>query len=464
MTLRSPARPGLSVAERIRCVRSPARLRPASDETGVSPAHRAGPVLTAIFALGYRPRPSLRAVDSGAPIPTSSAEFVLASDSDLCVLLHTMGERQHFDRRGDGMLRSAAPHPLPLSVALLLCAGCTSAQFTPATLPQDWQASRTFNAQTVDLSRLATPTIQNDLIAAGDVLEISLSAGLVNEDDISRLVRINQDGETFLAGLGNVKLEGLDLEEAEALISSLAVEKGLYHAPNVTVMMKRPKVNQVTVIGAVNEPSTYYLRSGASSLLQALVAAGGLAEDAGTAVRISHQGYWSDSGGSPPIAGQPPGDVALAAHQTGTASNQGRSVRVDLVSATTEGTGGGYHLADGTIVTVERRDPEPIQLQGLVEKPDLYDYPVGKELRLLGAISLAGGVSNPVADKVYIIRSKPDTEEPVLIQASLKKAKHDGAENIRLAPGDVVSVEPTTATVLIDTIRVIGFTIGGSVF
>jgi polysaccharide export outer membrane protein len=154
----------------------------------------------------------------------------------------------------------------------------------------------------------------------------------------------------------------------------------------------------------------------------------------------------------------------LAAHETASVGAGTRSVRVDLVSATTEGNGGGYYLPDGSIVTVERRDPEPVQLQGLVQKPDLYDYPVGKELRLLGAISLAGGISNPVADKVYIIRSRPGVEEPILIQASLKKAKHHGEENIRLAPGDVVSVEPTTSTVLIDTIRVIGFTIGGSVF
>ncbi len=376
-----------------------------------------------------------------------------------------MGERQYPDRRGASVPRRATPCRQPAIIVMMLVAGgCASAQFTPATLPEDWQATQTFNAQTVDLSRLASPVVQNDLIGAGDVLEINISAGLVTEDDKTRFVRVNQSGEAFLAGLGNVHLEGLELEEAEAIISSLAIEKGLFHSPDVTVMMKRPKVNQVTVIGAVNQPNTYALRTGGSSLLQALVAAGGLADDAGTFVRISHQGYRNDGSSSRAIASRATEDVTLAAHETASVGAGTRSVRVDLVSATTEGNGGGYYLPDGSIVTVERRDPEPVQLQGLVQKPDLYDYPVGKELRLLGAISLAGGISNPVADKVYIIRSRPGVEEPILIQASLKKAKHHGEENIRLAPGDVVSVEPTTSTVLIDTIRVIGFTIGGSVF
>jgi hypothetical protein len=41
--------------------------------------------------------------------------------------------------------------------------------------------------------------------------------------------------------------------------------------------------------------------------------------------------------------------------------------------------------------------------------------------------------------------------EPTVIRASLFDAKRDGRENLRLAPGDLVSVEATPATLVLDT-------------
>jgi polysaccharide export outer membrane protein len=80
-------------------------------------------------------------------------------------------------------------------------------------------------------------------------------------------------------------------------------------------------------------------------------------------------------------------------------------------------------------------------------------------------LALAGDISNPLADKVYVIRNVEGEPEPVVVELSLKKAKERGAvENITLAPGDTVSVEKTPATIFYDTIRIISFGVGGSVF
>jgi polysaccharide export outer membrane protein len=43
--------------------------------------------------------------------------------------------------------------------------------------------------------------------------------------------------------------------------------------------------------------------------------------------------------------------------------------------------------------------------------------------------------------------------EPAVIQVSMGSAKRDGNENLRLAPGDLVSVERTPATAVVDTIN-----------
>ncbi|MFZ9090644.1 MAG: SLBB domain-containing protein, partial [Planctomycetaceae bacterium] len=121
-----------------------------------------------------------------------------------------------------------------------------------------------------------------------------------------------------------------------------------------------------------------------------------------------------------------------------------------------------YMVEDGGVVMVEKRDPEPIYVQGLVRTPNQYDYPIGKDLRLLQAISLAGGVSNQLADKIFVIRQLPGSAEPLLIQVSYRRAKRSQESNIRLGPGDVISVEQTPGTVFMDALNIIRFGINGS--
>lgn len=358
-----------------------------------------------------------------------------------------------------------------LLILLSASSGCASGRYTAQTLPEQFRAQPTRNVQTVELAKLASPATQTDVIARGDVLEISLSSGLPSERDVKRVVRVDDRGRISLAELGHVSVEGLELESAEAMIATLCVERDLYRTPQVTITTKQAKVNRVTVVGAVKEPDTYSLRSGQSNLLAAIVSAGGLAEDAGTLVEIRHPGF-RDGRTAPRIAGYPAADpgasgIALASHDEVAASESGKAenvVQVDLIRAT-EQSQGGFDLPDGAIVNVERRDPEPIYVYGLVKKAGEYEFPFGKELRLTSAIALAGDISNPLADKVYLIREIENQPEPIVVELSLKKAKERGAiENLALMPGDTVSVEKTPGTIIYDAIRIISFGVGGSVF
>jgi len=121
-------------------------------------------------------------------------------------------------------------------------------------------------------------------------------------------------------------------------------------------------------------------------------------------------------------------------------------------------------LQDGGVIMVERRDPKPIHVMGLVRKPDRYEFPISESLRLLDAVALASGTNNPFADKVYIIRNNPAGGEPILIEGSIKKAKRNGKADLRLAPGDIVSVERTTNTSLFEAVRIIGFNVGARIY
>lgn len=352
--------------------------------------------------------------------------------------------------------------------------GCATGRFTAESLPDQFRAQPTENVQTVEIAKLASPTTKTDVIAPGDVIEVNLSSGLPSERDSERTVRVDEQGAIYLSELGRVSVVDLELESAEALVSTMCMERDLYRTPQVTMTMKQAKVNRVTVVGAVKEPDTYELRSGQSNLLAAIVAGGGLADDAGTMVEIRHPGF-RDGREAPKIAAdaarRQTSAIELAAHEE-LASNessqaegmQHQVIKVDLVSATQNAVGG-FELPDGAIVNVERHDPEPIYVYGLVRKAGEYKFPVGKELRLTSALALAGDISNPFADQVYVIRNIEGRQEPVVIELSLKKAKEHGAiENLTLMPGDTVSVEKSPATAMYEAIRIISFGVGGSVF
>lgn len=349
-----------------------------------------------------------------------------------------------------------------------MAAGCRSTPgeiYSAQQLPPTLVAASRENAQTIDLSRLASAAVNSEVIDKGDVLEVTIAAGLSEKDSVTFPVRVLDNGQGDVPVVGPVPLSGLEMEAAEAAIAAACIQQGLYRSPHVTVTMKKQRVNRVTVVGAVKNPGVYSIPRGNSDLLAALVAAGGLAEDAGTQVEIRNPN--TSPGLNPgvqpaPIAGAG-SDVNAVGHSwtapVTTAAFQ--TMKVDLVSATKSGTGG-YTVLDGGVIHVEKRDPEPVHVIGLVVKPNRYEMPIGQDLRVTDVIALSGGIANPVADKVYVIRKKPDSPGTAIIELSLAEAKRDERSNVRLSPGDVVSVEQTPATVLIEALRFMNIGFGAT--
>jgi len=94
----------------------------------------------------------------------------------------------------------------------------------------------------------------------------------------------------------------------------------------------------------------------------------------------------------------------------------------------------------------------PVYVIGLVTRPGSFPYPTNQELRVLDALSLAGGCSNGLAEDILVIRRLPGAKEPARIAVSLHAAKN-GQDNMMLAPGDTVSVEQTPATAALDAVK-----------
>ena len=120
---------------------------------------------------------------------------------------------------------------------------------------------------------------------------------------------------------------------------------------------------------------------------------------------------------------------------------------------TSESEVGEIRIREGSVVHVEPSPPRPIQVIGVIRNQSV-EVPAGKNVRLLDAITLAGGqtYSNWISDRITIIRREPGGNKTVRIKASIRKATADAEANLLLAPYDIVSVEENALTFTLSTL------------
>jgi len=360
---------------------------------------------------------------------------------------------------------------LQLLVALVVgILGCRAPMFTTANLPAEYQAPVLPASTELNLERMGGWAVGSSQIDAGDLVAITVYSGSGDEKTTPFPARVAPDGTVMVPLIGAVPIGGLEPVAAEQRIASTGVERGIYRQPYITLTVTEHAVNRVTVMGAVAKPGVVELPRGSSDLASALAAAGGLSVDAGTQVEILHRGSQSmlaSQNAEPsdknnngvklaaynelaPSTGNPPPALGAPNQFQSAPPASADMTRVDLAqsgAASSEG----RKLADRDVVMVQPREKRYIHVTGLVTKPNQFELTRDKDTRVLDAIALAGGTTSIVADKVYVIRQLPNMPTPAVIKVSIGTAKRHGEENLRLAAGDLVSVESTPATMLVDT-------------
>lgn len=116
----------------------------------------------------------------------------------------------------------------------------------------------------------AAPAEDRQKIAAGD----SVSIVVKGHPDFSGPQTVGSDGNVILANIGSVGIGGLAPKEAASTISSRLSR--LIDSPSVSVSVLSRSVS-VTVLGEVNTPGKYVLKSG-DGVAAAIALAGGLTE------------------------------------------------------------------------------------------------------------------------------------------------------------------------------------------
>jgi polysaccharide export outer membrane protein len=116
-----------------------------------------------------------------------------------------------------------------------------------------------------------------------------LSITIFQEDDLSTISRVDAKGTVNLKLVGEIRVRGMTLDEAERAIEK-AYQDGLFlRKPAVTVSIEDYAPREVSIQGQVKNPGRYPLPIEATmSVLDLVTRAGGFTDTAqGTAVRIT---------------------------------------------------------------------------------------------------------------------------------------------------------------------------------
>ena len=328
-----------------------------------------------------------------------------------------------------------------LAFCTCLCTGCVRTQFTTTSLPARLAARPIRDYSLLDLTAYASADPREDVIRLGDRLQVDLNTGTLTENsEHTWPVSVDEFGQAAIPNIGAVKLAGLTSAEAAESIVQTSLQRDVFLTPSVAVSVKDRRKQVVIVTGAVNTPGPVTITDNHAGLADVIVRAGGLTSEASGAISVSGVDTTSENIVDGENAIRPVGQSAL------------RALTVSLAD-TSESELGQIMVPEGAVVHVEPSPPRPIQVIGVISN-QAVEVPAGKNVRLLDAITLAGGqtYSNWISDRVTIIRREPGSNNTVRIKASIRKAAADAKANLLLAPYDIVSVEENALTFTLSTL------------
>ena len=127
------------------------------------------------------------------------------------------------------------------------------------------------------------PGANTSPLSPGDVIDYSV----YGVPEMTQRARLNSNGVAYLPLLDEVKLAGLTSEEAQKKLEDLLIAGGFLRNPHVSVIVSE-YANGISLLGEVVKPGVYPV-SGARRLYDVLAAAGGLTNNAGSQINITHK-------------------------------------------------------------------------------------------------------------------------------------------------------------------------------
>ena len=336
------------------------------------------------------------------------------------------------------------------------------------------------------LSTKARSLPHDYIIGSGDTLTIEV----FDVKEFNRDVRVSQTGTIGLPLIPvRLQVKGLTETQAEQKIAEVLQANGLVNHPEVTVSVKDRKSKPITVVGAVSHPLVYQADR-PITLLEVLVEAGGIANDAGDTAIVTRppadQSIASDAQPSStedvippsgqaekpsseqiplrpstPVAAARPGqkpdvnqnfpsaNVASAPPQDvldpTEAPPLANTITVNLNELMESGNAlNNVVLQAGDIVTVPHAGI--VYVLGAISRPGGYVLANDRShMTTLKMLALAGGLNRTAKSNHAVIIRKNAQGQQSEEMIDLKKIQERKAEDVKLEPSDILYV-PDSAT------------------
>jgi len=226
------------------------------------------------------------------------------------------------------------------------------------------------------------------------------------EDELATVAKVGKSGSVSFPLIGNVKLEGLTVKQAETEIKRLYEKSYLVNA-QVSVSVLKHADKWVIIAGEVGRPGTINFPPEGDFDLQAAIAqAGGFGDRADQTNMILRDAKGSSS----------------------------------LISITKDGE---RKLVHGDLITVKRQalSQSIVTVAGNVNRPGAVNYPKEGKLNVLTAIVMAGDFTQAAnRNYAYVTRSGKQ------ITINLNSSSSKSGKQFILQPGDFVLVREEAQT------------------
>lgn len=299
----------------------------------------------------------------------------------------------------------------------------------PAPQPQTLRdVNRAVNSSNDELSHPGSISSRSDSqIGSDDLLDISV----FEAPEMNRTIRVSTSGEISFELLGAVHAAGLTPRELESVLQEM-LSKTYLKDPHVGVFVREWHSHSVSVMGAVKSPGVFQIE-GTKSLLEVLSMAQGLADDAGSAVLITHATRPIESGSSSSSSPSP-------------ATTEEINLRKLLSSPDSQQLN--VPIRSGDVLKVPRAGI--VYVVGEVNRPGGFVLQNSENISVLQAIALAQGLTHTSAvGRARIIRTDEATGKRAEIPLNLGKILAGKSTDPILEAKDVVFVpNSTTKSVL----------------
>lgn len=136
-------------------------------------------------------------------------------------------------------------------------------------------------------SRPASGTVTSPAYTLTNTDRVSIT--VFQEDELSRIARIDSQGRVNLPLVGEIVIAGLQVNEAQRTIENAYREARLLRNPRVTITVEEYASREVSIQGQVRAPGRYPLPIESSmTILELVTRAGGFTDTArGNSVRVT---------------------------------------------------------------------------------------------------------------------------------------------------------------------------------